>query len=143
MIGKSHFRVRGVKCGKCERIHTWYKYRVWREGSRVKEEYIGKCDQYGNDVNFDAQSYWKRIWEQWEKTNHWQYTYRRQQAYRTPQPERKRTPYEILGVSYTATTEEITRAYKTLVKKYHPDLNPSIDQRIITEINVAYHILTH
>src|SRR5262245_36234709 len=103
MIGKSHFRVRGVKCGKCERIHAWYKYRVWREGKKVKEEYIGKCDEFGNDVSSDADTSWQKVWEEMAKK--WEQKYRRQQAYRPPPPEHKRTPYEILGVSYRATKE--------------------------------------
>src|SRR5216684_3882696 len=60
MTGKSHFRVRGVRCGKCDRVHTWYKYRVWREGKKVKEEYIGKCDRYGNMERGSTRSSHKR-----------------------------------------------------------------------------------
>ena len=33
-------------------------------------------------------------------------------------------PYKILGLSPSATEEEITKAYRKLAKRYHPDLNP-------------------
>ena len=32
-------------------------------------------------------------------------------------------PYDILGVSPSATDEEIKKAYRTLSRKYHPDAN--------------------
>lgn len=48
-------------------------------------------------------------------------------------------PYRILGVSQNASAEEIKSAYKSLVKKYHPDKGG--DARKFAEIQEAYDIL--
>ncbi|NLY98883.1 MAG: DnaJ domain-containing protein, partial [Clostridiaceae bacterium] len=32
-----------------------------------------------------------------------------------------KNPYEVLGIKETASDAEIKRAYRELVKKYHPD----------------------
>ena len=55
-------------------------------------------------------------------------------------------PYEVLGVSENASEEEIKRAYKKLVKKYHPDRyqnNPLADlaEEKLQEVNEAYDML--
>lgn len=55
-------------------------------------------------------------------------------------------PYKVLGVREGASEEEIKRAYKQLVKKYHPDQysnNPLSDlaEEKLKEINEAYHTL--
>ena len=55
-------------------------------------------------------------------------------------------PYEVLGVKPGASQEEIKKAYRKLVKQYHPDQykdNPlqELAQKKMVEINEAYDIL--
>lgn len=51
--------------------------------------------------------------------------------------------YAVLGVEKTASADEIKKAYRTLAKKYHPDLNghSAESEEKFKEINEAYSVL--
>ncbi len=55
----------------------------------------------------------------------------------------KETYYDVLGVSRTATAEEIKRAYRTLAREYHPDVNKGDQaEEQFKRINEAYGTLS-
>lgn len=55
----------------------------------------------------------------------------------------KRDYYDVLGVSKTASKEEIRKAYRSLSKKYHPDLNkePGAEEKF-KEVTEAFEVLS-
>ena len=56
----------------------------------------------------------------------------------------KRDYYEVLGLSKGASADEIKKAYRSLAKKYHPDLNPGDKEAEVKfkEVNEAYGVLS-
>ena len=56
----------------------------------------------------------------------------------------KRDYYEVLVVSKTASGDEIQKAYRSLSKKYHPDMNPGDKEAEVKfkEANEAYEVLS-
>lgn len=56
----------------------------------------------------------------------------------------KRDYYEVLGLNKGADEASIKKAYRTLAKKYHPDMNPgnSEAEQKFKEVNEAYSVLS-
>ncbi len=56
----------------------------------------------------------------------------------------KRDYYEVLGVERSADDATLKKAYRTLAKKYHPDMNPGDKEaeQKFKEINEAYAVLS-
>ena len=56
---------------------------------------------------------------------------------------KKSNPYDVLGVSRTASSEEIKSAYRKLARRYHPDLNAGNAgaESKFKELSEAYEIL--
>ena len=52
--------------------------------------------------------------------------------------------YDVLGVSKGASAQEIKSAYRSLAKKYHPDLNPgdAASEEKFKQVSTAYEILS-
>ena len=56
----------------------------------------------------------------------------------------KKDLYAVLGVSRTATEDDLKKAYRKLARKYHPDVNPGKKEAEdrFKEISLAHDILT-
>ena len=56
----------------------------------------------------------------------------------------KRDYYDVLGVDKTADSDTLKKAFRSMAKKYHPDLHPgdAEAEKLFKEINEAYEVLS-
>lgn len=55
----------------------------------------------------------------------------------------QRNYYEVIGVTPTATTDDIKKKYRELARQFHPDVvkDKTMGQKVFTQINQAYRVL--
>lgn len=62
--------------------------------------------------------------------------------YKSDKPQELRDFYQILGISPTATEEEIKKAYREKARDTHPDLHPELDASAFQEVEDAKEVLS-
>jgi DnaJ like chaperone protein len=66
-----------------------------------------------------------------------QHDFSRQELLHRP-AEKRRDPYEVLGISPSATDAEVKSAYRKLVKKYHPDALQGMGDDVVKEAEATF-----
>lgn len=62
--------------------------------------------------------------------------------YKSDKPEVLRDFYKVLGITQTATDDEIKKAYRAKARETHPDLHPELDASAFQEVEDAKEVLS-
>ena len=62
--------------------------------------------------------------------------------YKSDKPEELRDFYKVLGITQTATDDEVKKAYRTKARETHPDLHPEMDTSAFQEVEDAKEVLS-
>lgn len=81
-----------------------------RKAQKEREEFERKQQEYAEKS--------QRAYEEWEKAHH-----TNDSSNSSQRSTFSYDPYQVLGVTPEAPLTEIKKAYRTLAKAYHPDLN--------------------
>lgn len=62
--------------------------------------------------------------------------------YKSDKPEVLRDFYKVLGITQTATDDEVKKAYRAKARETHPDLHPELDASAFQEVEDAREVLS-
>jgi len=159
--GRDHAQKERTTHGECDWCGADMPYNEYadREGQRVPQYHSNACRQAAyrerkrnrqgvyTDAREKAQAERKRS----EGKSDWSYTYDFHADDQVPPPpppppppKKKLSWEDVLGVSYDASWADVTRAWKELVQKWHPDRNrdqEAVANEKLKDINEAYQAL--
>jgi DnaJ like chaperone protein len=109
---------------------------------------IGLLWRYLFHAKQPGQPKWSRIFKNQQRAGYDSQQHREKSQARDKTGDQHLDPYTVLGVSRSATKEEIKAAYRKLVRKYHPDKVAHLGDEFkilaenrFKEIQQAYHDL--
>lgn len=112
----------------------------------ILQDFAARLDISMKDVSRMIASHKQRTYREEAERDQQERTYKK--AYSKPTKTERERAFEILGVSSNASQEEIKKAYRSLVKKHHPDRFAGKDEIIVEaakaqfiEIQQAYELI--
>ncbi len=124
-----------------------YSWRHWSYGDKKARPEEAPAEDWTEWEDFTRQ-YEETVSDeqpQWDWAGGQEQQKQQQRRTRKPAATVEREPYTVLGVSMTASFEEVKRAYRQKAREYHPDLHPEEKEKYtakMVEINTAFDAIT-